>query len=256
MTPRDEPVAGARPNARAAARLPTKGRKRHKLLLLIGAFHDAGCDPSVRMLAARSGFTTATVIRLLGALERDGLLEVERRPSPERDRYTLRHPSRGASVSGRQNRDGSVVGPQGAQPVPVGERIRQLLDEAPRTAGGLPRAFSHFELARRRLRHRQPDRRPAERRAPRDRQARRTAARQSARRSTASSRAGNTRPACTPTRGATVTGSRAPAGSATLPASSSAVCRPPPTARPAQPSKRPPVRGPRREIEGRLARPR
>ena len=42
---------------------------------------------------------------------------------------------------------GTFVGPQGAQPVKVGERIRQLLDEAPRTAGGHPQAFSHYELA-------------------------------------------------------------------------------------------------------------
>ena len=84
------PVLG--PSARAAARLPTKGRKRHKLLVLIGAYHDAGVDPSVRMLAARTGLSRASVIRLVDALERDGLLEIERRPSPARYRYTLRAP--------------------------------------------------------------------------------------------------------------------------------------------------------------------
>ena len=84
-----DPVPVLGPSARAAARLPTKGRKRHKLLVLIGAYHDAGVDPSVRMLAARTGLTTAAVSRLVDALERDGLLDVERRPSPERDRYLL-----------------------------------------------------------------------------------------------------------------------------------------------------------------------
>ena len=84
------PVLG--PNARAAARLTAGGRKRHKLLVLIGAWLDAGVDPSVRMLAARGGFTRASVIRLIEALERDGLLEVEHRPSPARDRYRLCSP--------------------------------------------------------------------------------------------------------------------------------------------------------------------
>jgi hypothetical protein len=85
--PDPAPVLG--PSARHAARLPTKGRKRHKLLVLIAAYHDAGCHPSVRMLAGRTGLTRASVIRLVDALERDGLLEVERRPAPERYRYRL-----------------------------------------------------------------------------------------------------------------------------------------------------------------------
>jgi DNA-binding MarR family transcriptional regulator len=84
------PVIG--PRARQAARLPAKGRKRHKLLVLIGAYHDTGVDPSVRMLAARTGLPRAAVIRLVDALERDGLLEVERRSAPQRYRYRLRAP--------------------------------------------------------------------------------------------------------------------------------------------------------------------
>jgi hypothetical protein len=89
---REAPVPVLGRNARAAARMPTKGNKRRRLLILIGAFHDAGCDPSVRQLSLRSRFGRATVIRLIEALERDELLEVERRPSPERYRYTLRAP--------------------------------------------------------------------------------------------------------------------------------------------------------------------
>jgi DNA-binding MarR family transcriptional regulator len=81
------PVLG--PTARAAARLPTKGAKRRKLLILVAAYLDGGVDPSIRMLAARSGFTTATVVQLIGALERDGLLEREARPSPQRDLYRV-----------------------------------------------------------------------------------------------------------------------------------------------------------------------
>ena len=90
IAPDPAPTLG--PEARRAARLTTKGHKRRRLLILIGAYHDAGCHPSVRMLSAHTALTTATVIRLLGALARDGLLEIERRPSPERDRYTLRTP--------------------------------------------------------------------------------------------------------------------------------------------------------------------
>ena len=86
--PGPKPVLG--PTARAAAKLPAKGDKRHKLLVLIGAFHDGGINPSVRMLAKHTGLTTAQVIRLLAALEGDGLLVIERRPSPQRDIYTLR----------------------------------------------------------------------------------------------------------------------------------------------------------------------
>ena len=92
MTPRDEPVPVLGRNARAAARLPAGGKKRRQLLILIGAWLDAGVAPSVRMLARRSGFSTAIVIRLIDALERDGLLEVERRASPLRDIYRLRIP--------------------------------------------------------------------------------------------------------------------------------------------------------------------
>jgi hypothetical protein len=51
-------------------------------------------------------------------------------------------------VNGRQERGrGSVVAPQGAQPVKVGKRITQLLDEAPRHDSGLPQGFTHWELA-------------------------------------------------------------------------------------------------------------
>ena len=113
--PDPAPVLG--PSARHAARLPTKGRKRRRLLVLIGAYHDAGVDPSVRMLAARTGLTTSAVIRLVDALERDGLLEVERRPSPERYRYRLRAPreerrrERTAETAG-----GSVVAPRDRNP--------------------------------------------------------------------------------------------------------------------------------------------
>jgi DNA-binding MarR family transcriptional regulator len=88
--PGPTPVLG--PQARAAAQLPTRGAKRRRLLILIAAYHDVGCHPSVRMLAGRSGLTTTAIVRLLDALRQDELLQVERRPSPQRDRYTLRTP--------------------------------------------------------------------------------------------------------------------------------------------------------------------
>lgn len=81
------PVLG--PTARAAASLPVGGNKRRKLALLIGAYIDAGInDPSIRMLAMRTGLDARVVVTLVDRLERDGFLAVDRRRG-ERNRYSL-----------------------------------------------------------------------------------------------------------------------------------------------------------------------
>ena len=96
---RVRPVAG--PLFRQVAALGVErigGTKRRKLLALLAAYADAGeSSPSARVLVATLGLPGGrwlafrTFDHLLGLLERDGLLRVERSPwgSNERNRYTL-----------------------------------------------------------------------------------------------------------------------------------------------------------------------
>ncbi len=74
---------------RRAILLPVTGQKRRKLLVLIAAYIDAGrADPSIRELSKRLKLQRFVVIALVDALERDGLLTVQR-ASGERNRYAL-----------------------------------------------------------------------------------------------------------------------------------------------------------------------
>lgn len=86
MTPTPKPTAGE--NVQRASRLPIHGAKRLKTLLLIAAWIDAGHQPSIGELAARLGLHRVAVVALIDHLERDGLLEVERR-WPERNAYRI-----------------------------------------------------------------------------------------------------------------------------------------------------------------------
>jgi hypothetical protein len=85
------PVLG--PQAKAAARLPSGGGKRHKVLVLIAAFLDAGVeDPPIRVLAQRTRIPAALVCEIVDALEAVGLLEITRgvKARGERNRYRIK----------------------------------------------------------------------------------------------------------------------------------------------------------------------
>ena len=89
---RVEPVLG--PTAKAAMRVET-GSKRRRLLVLIAAFADAGeASPAAGTLAVRLGVKVRVIDALLAALEREGLLAVERGDvtRSERNRYRVTLP--------------------------------------------------------------------------------------------------------------------------------------------------------------------
>jgi DNA-binding IclR family transcriptional regulator len=76
------------PEARRAYLLPVDGQKRRKILVLIGAFLDAGRNPSITELAARARLPRSVVMALVDRLERDQFLGVERAPR-QRNTYRL-----------------------------------------------------------------------------------------------------------------------------------------------------------------------
>jgi len=90
---RVKPVLG--PRAKGAMRAlrcthPKTDEKRRKLLVLIAAYADAGeQSPAVRTFALKLRISINSVDQLLGALERDGFVEIERRKH-ERNRYQLK----------------------------------------------------------------------------------------------------------------------------------------------------------------------
>jgi len=76
----------------AAAKTPTGGAKRQKLLLLLAGFADAGEEsPPMRDLSKRLRMPPPAIDALLQLLERDGVVEVTWSTGPhERNRYELR----------------------------------------------------------------------------------------------------------------------------------------------------------------------
>jgi hypothetical protein len=73
----------------AVARLRIDGRKRHTILALIAAFTDAGIsDPSINEIAIAAKLPKVAVIRVVDALEADGLIAIKRSPA-ERNVYEL-----------------------------------------------------------------------------------------------------------------------------------------------------------------------
>ena len=87
--PRERATPTLGPLAKAAMRVET-GSKRRKLLVLIATYADAGEEsPAAGTLAAKLGRPVPVLDALLAALEREGLLEVERRPPPQRNAYRV-----------------------------------------------------------------------------------------------------------------------------------------------------------------------
>jgi hypothetical protein len=89
------PVAGQK--FQSAVQTKVKGKKTHKLLVLIAAYQDAdpSYDPSVNELMARlgDGFQISWFDDLVVSLEEQGFLEVDRCPEQSRRSiYTLRLP--------------------------------------------------------------------------------------------------------------------------------------------------------------------
>lgn len=84
-----EPRLGHR--ARWALRQPIRGRKKHKTLVLIAAYSDAGiADPSIRELSARSGIPKFRVVQIVDALASAGYLAIERpKDFHDRNQYAL-----------------------------------------------------------------------------------------------------------------------------------------------------------------------
>ena len=83
------PRLGSR--ARWALRQPIKGRKKHKTLVLIAAYLDAGIpDPSIRELAARTAIPAYRVVQIVDALANAGYVAIERpKTYHQRNHYAL-----------------------------------------------------------------------------------------------------------------------------------------------------------------------
>jgi DNA-binding PadR family transcriptional regulator len=72
---RVEPILGSQ--ARRAMRLDVGGKKRLKLIVLLGAYLDANePSPSAQTLSERLGIDIRTLDALLKLLQRDGFLEI------------------------------------------------------------------------------------------------------------------------------------------------------------------------------------
>lgn len=80
------------PEATRAMRMSIEGSKKKKIAVLIGVYLDAGKrDPSISELARRAKLRPIVVVGVVAALEKAGILEVQRGDikKQERNRYRL-----------------------------------------------------------------------------------------------------------------------------------------------------------------------
>jgi DNA-binding MarR family transcriptional regulator len=99
--PRPLPIRAARAGRCALWAMehgPTEHKKKHAILVLIGAYLDNGIsDPSIRELASRAGIEARYVVAIVNWLEVYGFIRVDRgRKTHQRNRYSLAYEKGGS----------------------------------------------------------------------------------------------------------------------------------------------------------------